>query len=411
MPNAPRNVSSRRTEKSRIELQQKLTVNVNPLLAKQARIKGLTPVLGQRQKANLLSLKAKPRGIPELRPSLPLPTTEFISAGLNYHNLTTDGVSYQAGNGPLFHNCIAPSSPQDFNIQIESQGRFEWPDSNDTSSAPVSPSISNSMSNSGAPGFSPTLPPSIGTGELRNTAEDSTYTSNQNSFQNQDTEPQVLTEELFPCSTHEEDFRYIPEQESTSPSRSQLLEVGSMPSILSNPLLDQSVKDVTSLVPACPAAADPYANYLQLWRGSAWTASLYIAMSLNLNVEFIRSSDWNSPFYRTTTLGDDPATLLATAQVPYAPTNLQPTLPQILFPHHAYLDLIPFPVFRARAITLANTAHGPCCDLLDLKRDINAGLVCWSPGNGTDGGNVQPWDVRSWKAAPWFLKKWRMLIE
>jgi hypothetical protein len=410
MPNAPQNVSSRRAGKSRIESQQNLTVTVNPLLAKQARIKGLTPVLGQRQKANLLSLKAKTRGIPELRPSLPLPTTEFISARPNYHNVTTDEFSYQAGNGSLFHNCTPPDSPQDFNIQIESQCRFEWPDSSDALSAPVSASISNSMSNSGALGFSPTLPPSVDTGELRNIVKNSTYTSNQNSFQNQDPQPRVLTGDLFPNSTHEENFRPIPQQESTTPSRCQLLEVGSTPSIQSDPLLGHSVKDVISLVPACPVA-DPYANYIQLWRGSAWTASVYIAISLKLDIEFIRSSDWDSPFYRATTLEDDPATLLATAQVPYAPANLQPTLPQILFPHHAYLDLIPFPVFRARAITLANTDHGPRCDLLDLKRDINAGLVCWSPGNGTDGGNVQPWDVRSWKAAPWFLRKWRMLIE
>jgi hypothetical protein len=175
-----------------------------------------------------------------------------------------------------------------------------------------------------------------------------------------------------------------------------------MPSIQSDLLPDQSVKDITPLVPPSPAIADPYANPIQLWRGSAFTASLYIAISLNLNIECIRSSDWQSPFYRPiTTLEDDPATLLATAQVPYAPANLQPTLPQILFPHHAYLNLIPFPVFRARTITLANAVHGggPRCDLWDLKRDINAGLVCWSSGNGTGGRNVQPWDVRIWKAA------------
>lgn len=389
----------------------------------------------------MLSQQAKTRGIPELRPRLPLSTPEFLSAGLNYHNLATDRLSYQAVNGPLFYSCISPDSPQDFNIQIESQSQFEWPGSNDALSAPVSASIPNSIIDSGAPGFSSTLLPSIGTDEVGNITENSTqneaeplqgtsyhtvpflypnfpsretitYTSNQNSFQNQDIQPRVLTEDLFPNSNHEENFPPIIQQETTTGSRCQLLEVDSMPSIQADPLLDHSVKHVTPLVPACPATADPYANYIQLWRGSAFTASLYIAMSLKLNIEYIRSSDWQSPFYRaTTTLEDDPATLLATAQVPYAPANLQPTLPQILFPHHAYLDLIPFPVFRARAITLANTVHGPHCDLWDLKRDINAGLVCWSPGNGTGGGNVQPWDVRSWKAAPWFLRKWRMLIE
>jgi Domain of unknown function (DUF3425) len=189
------------------------------------------------------------------------------------------------------------------------------------------------------------------------------------------------------------------DHELTSPSWRQSPEIGDMSSSHANLLLGHASQPV----------ADPYSNYIQLWSGSAFTAGLYIAISLNLNLELIRSTSWSSPFYRPATLSDDPTALLLSSQIPYAPVNLQPTLPQILFPHHAYLDLIPFPVFRARAITLASTSP-PRFDFWELKGDINAGLVCWNPGGGTGEGNVQPWDVRSWKAAPWFLKKWRMLI-
>ncbi len=282
MPNSLRNVSSRRAGKSRIESQQKLTVNVNPLLARHPRSNGLISVVGQRQKANLLSLQAKTRGIPELRPRLPLSTTEFLSVGLNYHNLETDGFSYQAVNGPIFHNCISPVSPRDCNIQISSQGLLEWPGSNDALLAPVPAGISSSMFDSGPPGFFPTLPPSIDTGELRNITANSTpnaaeslqatwydtvpftfpnftsretitCTSDQNSFQEDGMQPRIAKEDLFPNSTHEENVRPTIQQETTTAYRCQLLELGSMASIQSDPLLDQSVTDVTLLVPACPS--------------------------------------------------------------------------------------------------------------------------------------------------------------
>jgi len=92
---------------------------------------------------------------------------------------------------------------------------------------------------------------------------------------------------------------------------------------------------------------------------------------------------------------------------PILPAHLQPTLPQILFPHHAYLDLIPFPVLRARAITLAAT-RPQLFHPMDLKKDImQDGLVhLSSEGNG----NGKSWDMRYWKMEPLFLKKWRMLV-
>ena len=101
-------------------------------------------------------------------------------------------------------------------------------------------------------------------------------------------------------------------------------------------------------------------------------------------------------------MSDDPQVLIKNASNPSTPTHLQPTLPQILFPHHPLLDLLPLPALRTRAVMLAATAP-TLIDAVDLKRDIvgNAGIVC---------RGEQPWDMHSWVAAPWFLRKWKLLL-
>ncbi|KAH8658087.1 hypothetical protein BX600DRAFT_514608 [Xylariales sp. PMI_506] len=120
-----------------------------------------------------------------------------------------------------------------------------------------------------------------------------------------------------------------------------------------------------------------------------------------------------SPLYRPITPQDDPQVLLANARVPSLPPHLQPTLPQILYPHPPYLDALPFPALRARAIVMA-ALMPHAFDLDDLKKDIYfyGGLVCWGRdgGGGGGGGGGQPWDVRSWEVMPWFLTKWKMLV-
>jgi hypothetical protein len=98
--------------------------------------------------------------------------------------------------------------------------------------------------------------------------------------------------------------------------------------------------------------------------------------------------------------------------------HLKPTLPQLLYPHPAFMDLIPMPAFRARAITLAAT-RPQLFDIWELKRDmiVEDGLVLWSSiSSGASSGEIgegqgQPWDKRSWEAAPWFLRKWRVLFD
>lgn len=160
------------------------------------------------------------------------------------------------------------------------------------------------------------------------------------------------------------------------------------------------------------AHADPCANNLEFPQVSLLRICLSNARCLGINIDTLFG--WNcmslcSPFYRpTTTTEDDPKALLAAVSSPSIPKNLQPTLPQVLFPHHPILDLIPFPGLRACAITLAATSP-PLLSPLELKKDIIfGGLVCWGTKKNPGG---QPWDMRSWEAAPWFLEKWRLLVD
>lgn len=95
-----------------------------------------------------------------------------------------------------------------------------------------------------------------------------------------------------------------------------------------------------------------------------------------------------------------------------APRDLQPVDVQITVEHHVYLDVIPFPSFRERA--LKAIAHDPplfdedelCCDICS-----NEGLIVWgSQGNNQGMDACRPWDMRSWEPKPWFLKKYHFLV-
>lgn len=119
-----------------------------------------------------------------------------------------------------------------------------------------------------------------------------------------------------------------------------------------------------------------------------------------------------SPFYRPTVkMGEDPKTLITASSYDSLPDSLKPTMAQILIPHHASLDLIPLPRLRERAILMC-AALPHIFSLWEMKLDIytrNA-LVC--RGRDTSSGSAsQPWDMRRWQAAPWFLCKWKMVID
>ncbi|KAB8265405.1 hypothetical protein BDV32DRAFT_144695 [Aspergillus pseudonomiae] len=151
---------------------------------------------------------------------------------------------------------------------------------------------------------------------------------------------------------------------------------------------------------------DPYQNTLESTHTMLLRACLHNAQCLGISIKQFFSYECMSlcsPFYRPhTTMSDDPHALIKNVSSPSTPAHLQPTLPQILFPHHPLLDLLPLPLLRARAVMLAATAP-TSIDAGDLKRDIveRAGIICQGE---------QPWEMRSWVAAPWFLKKWKLLL-
>lgn len=174
----------------------------------------------------------------------------------------------------------------------------------------------------------------------------------------------------------------------------------------------QAQTQINSMYLAMPSLLPSFHKpYSQRSKLSPSIAYMHVAILLGITLHDLANSKPSSPFYRQTTADDDPKVLLATAAIPSLPAHLQPTLPQILFPHNPNLDLLPFPVLRARAITLAATTP-QLVNPKELKMDIlRDGLICWYSRNDDDNGIGQPWDIHSWEAASWFKKKWRMLFD
>jgi hypothetical protein len=52
-------------------------------------------------------------------------------------------------------------------------------------------------------------------------------------------------------------------------------------------------------------------------------------------------------------------------------------------------------------------------DLFELKRDIFEDGLAWENDGSSDKqeGRGQPWDMRSWKASGWFVRKWKGLVD
>lgn len=157
--------------------------------------------------------------------------------------------------------------------------------------------------------------------------------------------------------------------------------------------------------------ADPLANTLQTTRDTIWLAVLHNALCLGFDLAKLAecSTSYISPFYRPITPNDSPRDLVASSLNTSFPIHLQPTMAQILIPHHASLDLIPLPLLRERAIMMT-FAMPDIFDLWELKLDIYTrhALVC---RRYLDNGDCRPWESKSWEAKPWFMKKWSMAIE
>ncbi|KAH8807556.1 hypothetical protein F5884DRAFT_789520 [Xylogone sp. PMI_703] len=174
-----------------------------------------------------------------------------------------------------------------------------------------------------------------------------------------------------------------------------------------------------SLHPHSPALAklsglNPYINNLAISRIS-YFASIFVNAS-GLGFDFGKFLDENctSPIYDPDFTNASEAEFQALLETKYRTVakDLRPVMAQVMKKHHPYLDVLPFPMFRQRAITAATT-DPPLLDEDDLCIDlmINDGLVCWgSPGGRASMDMGAPWDMRSWEAKPWFLKKWWWLV-
>jgi len=148
---------------------------------------------------------------------------------------------------------------------------------------------------------------------------------------------------------------------------------------------------------------DPSRDGIFLSRQSPVEVVFYNAAKIGLTIEQLMTADAQSPWYCPT--GMTATALIALQRVP---PDLYPTPAQLRIPHHPFVDTLPFPWLRERAVTLS-CMDPPAFNRTDLKRDIlRGGLTCWRTRGREEG---LPWDRRNWEAEPWFLEKWAWLIE
>lgn len=188
------------------------------------------------------------------------------------------------------------------------------------------------------------------------------------------------------------------------------------------------------------AVPSPYMNYIQIQKLNLYSARMQNALHIGIPTKLAEVNETLSPWYWETQFNllvmraypPEYCNVLATpplmrqgelipprwhVQRPYRPTrcfdlnsnihkDLAPTNLQRSTPHSLYIDIIPFPVFRDRIITLLDMSP-PALDEDELKRDMeNDGLLIW--GAARPGNSVS--DRRNWECSKWFYKKWKILI-
>ncbi|KAJ5144919.1 hypothetical protein N7448_002311 [Penicillium atrosanguineum] len=181
-----------------------------------------------------------------------------------------------------------------------------------------------------------------------------------------------------------------------------------------------SFKDAKILTLGYPATtADPYANNLRIDTVCTAAALRTIGMQLGVNEEALCADESLSPFFRFTTGSVDfmvQSTMIKTVQQTFKSLkpDLRPSREQITVKHHPCIDVLPFPTLRNNFIT-----HQDEFDEDELFMDVFNGLVCWGgAGIGKRDRDINtgyvstgtPWDVRSWEAKQWFLKKYWVLL-
>ena len=166
--------------------------------------------------------------------------------------------------------------------------------------------------------------------------------------------------------------------------------------------------------------ADPYVNNIRLETMCTIAALFNLGMHIGITQEMICAEDCPSPFYRSGAKSDRTieANTIGTVKGIFKALkpDLRPSSEQITVEHHPYIDILPFPTLRKNLI---RHQHLEGFDEDQFFLDLLAGLVCWggagvgrrdrdqSTGFASTG---TPWDVRSWEAKVWFLKKYWTLL-
>ncbi|KAL5048237.1 hypothetical protein BDW71DRAFT_196262 [Aspergillus fruticulosus] len=141
---------------------------------------------------------------------------------------------------------------------------------------------------------------------------------------------------------------------------------------------------------------------------------------VGIAMDAICAEESPSPFFRADASSADPLTkanVVAAVQKAFKPKlkhDLRPTKEQITINHHPIIDVYPFPTLRNNLVSRQGEY-----DEDEFFHDSLAGLICWgSAGVGLRDRNVSagkastgtPWDLRSWEAQEWFLKKYWNLM-
>ncbi|KAI1323450.1 hypothetical protein F5Y16DRAFT_345525 [Xylariaceae sp. FL0255] len=177
----------------------------------------------------------------------------------------------------------------------------------------------------------------------------------------------------------------------------------------------QSLDESAPIPPGLLAMSLRLNSALEDNRTNVFRACLTNAICIGIDISQLMHCQrpYQSPFYNPrASPQDDPDALIAAATTHAdLPESLKPTLSQVLIPHHASIDLIPIPKLRDRAIMMC-AALPQMFSLWDMKLDIYARDAIECRRRETpDGPVAQPWDERSWKASPWFMTKWKMVVD
>ena len=168
-------------------------------------------------------------------------------------------------------------------------------------------------------------------------------------------------------------------------------------------------------------------------------ACLFNAHLLGIDIDRAMDPHYMSPFYRpSSALSRSSGSAVELTGTNIAPDQrltelgfLRPCFAQIMFPHHACLDLPPLPKLRDTAVMISvrlrqegdNLMSAGLDAVQDLKRDVYVMQGVRFRGTGeliggeyalpnTSGRHCgNPWEKGSWAVAPWFARKWRHLVD